>query len=344
LTSPSKRSPLRIALSIARTLLGVLLLAWVLSRPDTAEAVRSILTSRSLIAALFAMGFLGVVFEALRLTLLFRSQAIPLGLGESFRIVTLGAFFNYAVPGSTGGDVMKLWYLARDRAGRRVEVATVLAVDRFVALFSMLSIVLLLAASDVPLVREHAVVQSVVWAAALGWVVLLVGAVIASSPRLWRAGFVQKVLDRLPLSRFVIRGLEALHRFRSHGRAVLGAFLVSGLGHMTLLCLFIVSASVLLPDVPASRVCLLSLLGLLVNALPITPGGIGVGETAFDELFRTAGHGAGSPLILAWRAAQIPVFVVGGLFYAAGVRRDRSAREGAANKAVGEGAVELPPQ
>jgi len=326
LTSSTKRHPARRLLAVLRTLLGVGLLAWVLSRPDTREAVGSILTTRALVAALFALGFLGVVFEALRLTLLFRSQGIALTLGESFRIVTLGAFFNYAVPGSTGGDVMKLWYLARDRAGRRVEVATVLAVDRFVALFSMLSIVLLLAVTDLVLVREHAVVQSIVWAAAVGWAGLLVGAVIASSPRLWRAAVVRRVIERLPLSSYVTRGLEASHRFRSHGRAVGGAFLVSVLGHTTLLCLFIVAGGVLLPDVPPARVCLLSLLGLLVNALPITPGGIGVGETAFDELFRSAGYGLGSPLILAWRAAQIPVFVLGGVFYAVGVRRDLRAQ------------------
>lgn len=308
-------------MGLARALLGVGLLAWVLSRPDTLAAVGTIATTPWLVLALFAFGATGVSLESLRLTLLFRSQGIALGFVEAFRVVALGVFFNAAVPGSTGGDVMKLWYLARDRSGRRVEVATVLAVDRFVALFSILCIVLALAATEVALLAEHAAMQSIVVAAAVGWSALALGAVVASSPTLLRSRLVVRLFARLPLTRYTTRGLDALHRFRSHLGAVLGAFLVSAFGHATLLGLFVVAGTVLVPDAPPSRVCLLALLGLLVNALPITPGGIGVGEAAFDELFRSAGYAAGSPLILAWRASQIPVFVLGGLLYAGGVRR-----------------------
>lgn len=292
-----------------------------LLREETAEALRTIVTTPWLIGALFAFGMVGVAFEALRLTLLFRSQGIRLSFAEAFRVVALGVFFNAVVPGGTGGDVMKLWYLARDREGRRIEVATVLGVDRFVALFSVLCIVLALVVTDLELFRAHAVVQSIVIAAVLGWSVLLVAALVASSPRLIHARFVRATVEVLPFTDYTTRALEALHRFRSHGRAVLGALAVSALGHATLLTLFVVAGGVLVPEAPPTRVCLLALLGLIVNALPITPGGIGVGEAAFDELFRTAGYPTGSPLILAWRASTIPVFVLGGLLYATGVRR-----------------------
>jgi uncharacterized protein (TIRG00374 family) len=313
----------RRALGVARSLLGLSLLAWVLSRPDTRQAVHAILTTRWLIPFLALFGAVGASFESLRLVLLFRSQGIALGFLEGLRVIALGVFFNFAVPGSTGGDVMKLYYLARDRAGRRIEVATVLAVDRFIALFSLLSIVLLLAANDTALVLDHALIQSVAAVAALGWVLLLAGAALLTSPRVRLPPALARRAVRLPLARYAVRGREALQRFRRHLGAVLAAFAVSALGHAMLLALFVSAARVLLPGAPPARVCLLALLGLLVNALPITPGGLGVGEAAFDQLFRAAGYARGSPLILAWRAAQLPLFALGGILYTVGMRRGR---------------------
>jgi uncharacterized protein (TIRG00374 family) len=321
LSRPGWRRAARRALDVARVLLGVALCAWVLSRPDTAEAVGAVLTTPWLVPFLALFGAVGASLESLRLVLLFRSQGIALGFVEGLRVIALGVFFNFAVPGSTGGDVMKLYYLARDRGGRRVEVATVLVVDRFIALFSLLSIVLLLVRTDAELVRDEPLVRSIATVAALAWGFLLAGAVLFTSRRVRLPAALARAVLRLPLARYALRGRDALRRFGGHAGAVLAAFLVSALGHAMLLALFVSAARVLLPDAPAARVCLLSLLGLLVNALPITPGGLGVGEAAFDQLFRAAGYARGSPLILAWRAAQLPLFALGGILYTVGGMR-----------------------
>jgi uncharacterized membrane protein YbhN (UPF0104 family) len=72
--------------------------------------------------------------------------------------------------------------------------------------------------------------------------------------------------------------------------------------------------------VPSVLVATLSLLGLIANALPITPGGVGVGEAAAEALFRAVGVPGGAALVAAWRVGMIGVSIVGAGLYIFGDR------------------------
>ncbi len=316
-----KRSHQRL-LGAGRALLGLGLLAWVLSRAETWRSLGQLLTATWLLPALVGFTLIGAVIESLRLGLLFRSQQMHLSFWNGWRVVALGAFFNFSIPGGTGGDLMKLYYLAAGNRGRRVEVATLLLVDRLVALTSLLAVLFALALADAAFVARTPVVRALVLAALALAAAIVLAVASASSERVRSTRLYARLLGRLPFSSHVRRALDALHRFREH-RATLGAAVaISILGHGLLLAIFAASGAVLFADAPPVRVSLLALLGLFANALPLTPGGIGVGEAAFDRLFLLAGYARGSPLILAWRAAQLPFFLAGGLIYVLGVRRD----------------------
>jgi uncharacterized membrane protein YbhN (UPF0104 family) len=78
---------------------------------------------------------------------------------------------------------------------------------------------------------------------------------------------------------------------------------------------FVIAARWLLPGAPAGLVASLAFIGLIVNAIPITPGGIGVGEAAFDGLFHLAGFDGGARLLLFWRLGQVPMAILGAWFF-----------------------------
>jgi len=308
-------------LAALRAVLGVALLAWVLSDPEVWQGVRALVEAVWLLPVLAVLVLFGAAVEAVRLAVVFRSRGLDLSVADACRVIALGTFFNFCIPGGTGGDVMKLYYLAADQRGRRVEVATLLFVDRLLSLFSVLLVILLLSLASGALLAEH---EALRWMVRGAW--LLAGGValataIAWSARIRHSAAFGAVLARLPLRRYVERGVDALFAFRHHTGALAAGLAVSMVGHATLLAMFVLTAGVVLPGVPLVPMCLLSLLGMLANVLPLTPGGIGVGEAAFDELFQLAGFGAGSPLILAWRAAQIPLLVLGCLVYVLGLRR-----------------------
>jgi uncharacterized membrane protein YbhN (UPF0104 family) len=89
---------------------------------------------------------------------------------------------------------------------------------------------------------------------------------------------------------------------------------------MTLAGMFYLLGQEIFNNGPGLVTCLVALLGMLANALPLTPGGLGVGEAAFEGLFRGLGYEGGAHLILAWRIGMIPICIVGSIIYMRGVK------------------------
>ena len=303
---------------VLRAAIGVALLLWVVGNEETLAAVKQLFSVTWLLPTGALLIAAGGAIEAVRLELLFRSQHLRLTWSNAYRVICIGTFFNFCIPGGTGGDVMKLYYLAKDNSGRRIEVLTLLFVDRLIALTSVLLVISVLAALSLDLVGEHEAIRFFV----IAGLVILAGAAAATalafSDRVRASRIYNRMLDMLPLGEYLRRCMDALYAFRQHRVALAGAFFVSLLGHGLLLTLVGLVGSVVMPDTPLLPISLLTLLGMIANVLPLTPGGLGVGEAAIDHLFKIVGYGPGSPIIVAWRLTQLPLLVVGCLFYVVG--------------------------
>ena len=88
----------------------------------------------------------------------------------------------------------------------------------------------------------------------------------------------------------------------AHGKArtaLFFALLLSLLANLALIVVTGLGLYAVIPDSFSMRLALVAPIGHLVNSLPLTPGGIGVGETAFNALFWLAGmDGGGEPYFL----------------------------------------------
>jgi hypothetical protein len=69
------------------------------------------------------------------------------------------------------------------------------------------------------------------------------------------------------------------------------------------------------------KLCLVAPIGHLVNSLPLTPGGIGVGESPFNALFKLCGMSGRSRRIVVPRIWSLLVGGLGLLNYLSGVGR-----------------------
>ena len=214
----------------------------------------------------------------------------------------------------------KLYYLASENRGHTLEIATILIVDRVIALFALLVLIAVLAVLSFPVVREVQPVQFIVAASMFVGVLILLFMLVAFSPafRTWRPYLY--LVENLPGGSYIDRIFVALYAFRSHGKSLFCAAAISMVGHLALMAMFAVVGQILMPDIDIVTTVLLSLLGMLANALPITPGGIGVGEAAFDWLFGLLGYNGGAQLILAWRISILPICFLGAVFYMLGKR------------------------
>jgi glycosyltransferase 2 family protein len=310
---------------ILRAALGVGLLYYVLKVTGGWTAAKQLISAKWLLPWLSALAIFGSAIEAKRLRVLFGAQGMRLSFVEGYRAVAIAALFNYCIPGGTGGDVMKLYYLAADSRGQRVEIATLIFVDRAVALFCMLSLIVTLALLDGRLVWDYPLIGSlVVAAAAMAMGLLAIGA-IAFSTRLRESRWYAYLLDRAPMRGYLTRAADALYVFRKNRSALAKAAAFSVVGHLALLGVMNAAARAFMPNAQPLTVSLLALLGLVANVLPITPGGLGVGEAAFEGLFRSVGYGGGARLILAWRVGMLALCCLGGALYIAGARRGQVA-------------------
>src|SRR5215468_4059506 len=229
------KNTLRHFFTILRVALGVGLLYYVLKVNGGWMAAKQLISAKWLLPWLSALTIFAAAFEATRLRVLFGAQGMRLSFVEGYRAVAIAALFNFCIPGGTGGDVMKLYYLAADSRGQRVEIATLIFFDRAVALFCMLSLVVALAMLDGRLVWDYPLIGSLVAAAAIGAAGLLTCGAVAFSTRLRESRWYAYLMDRAPLHRYLTRAAAALYVFRKNRAALARAVALSVVGHLALL-------------------------------------------------------------------------------------------------------------
>jgi uncharacterized membrane protein YbhN (UPF0104 family) len=269
------------------------------------------------------VGFLlfDILMMSIRASLLFRNARLSLALGSSFQLNLIGFLFSTFLPGAAGGDIAKLMYATRQNYGRRAEVATVLILDRFVGLFSLVLLPILFAPFFLNLLRSLSVLRRLLYLDALlaGLMIVCVALVtFSASTRSW----VARSLSTWPtIKDLAVRVLDAIALQGKAQSTLLFAFLLSLLANLALIVVTALGLYAMNPLSFSTRLALVAPIGHLVNSLPLTPGGIGVGETAFNTLFKLTGISGGAEALLCVRLWNILVGLLGQLLYLFGVRR-----------------------
>jgi len=311
--------------AIGRAALGIGLLGFILFGRDNGIDTSLFLGAAWLFAILPMLALVGGSVEAYRLGLLCRSQRANLGFWHGLRLVLVSVFFNFFVPGGTGGDVAKMYYLAADNPGKGLELAVVVFVDRITGLLGLIITVMALALANITLVSDYPLIR---WL--LGTLALVLAGVVGVALLFYASAFRKSRIFRyirgwLPLQHYVGRVTEAVNAFRVHKLALLVAVVISVLGNGAMILMFLLAGTVFMPDISGGTVCFLALLGMFANALPLTPGGLGVGEAAFEGLFGLLGISSGAMLMVSWRRCMLPLGLLVGLYYITGVRRKPAA-------------------
>jgi uncharacterized protein (TIRG00374 family) len=307
-------------LAIGRTVLGIGLVGYILFGRDNGIDISLFLDAAWLFAILPLLALAGGSVEAVRLGLLCRSQQAQLGFRHGLRLVLVSVFFNFFVPGGTGGDVSKMYYLAADNPGKGLELAVVVFVDRVTGLLGLIITVMILALINVPLVSGYPLIRWLLGTLAAVLAVVAVFALLFYAGVFRRSVIFRYIREKLPLQHYVDRTAGAVNAFRFHKLALLLAVVISVLGNGAMVLMFLLAGTVFMPDAAGATVCFLAVLGMFANALPLTPGGLGVGEAAFEGLFGMLGMSAGAMLMVSWRLGMLPLGLLGGLYYITGVR------------------------
>jgi hypothetical protein len=279
-----------------------------------------------------------IVLTANRWRMLLLSQGLHPRRSECVGMTYTGCFFSCFLPGGTGGDLVKAYFVSRD-THKKAEAVTTVFLDRVLGLYCMVgfaAVALLFhikhlwgratPPSAFGLTQTQLLVVGVLGSFALATIVFLV--FVSSHCR----RLVHLLLGRLPhrVGSVLKRIYEAIYLYRSQKLVLLKFVLYSASAHgLAAVAVWIIGRSLNEPlalDLArAPNYFFLIPLGLILNGLPVAPAGVGVFEWALGFLFATV-LAAGEPNLGASVAALSHIIIiltnqVGLIFYLKGKKR-----------------------
>jgi uncharacterized protein (TIRG00374 family) len=281
-------------------------LSW---RPGMPRAFRDVDPTGLSIALLLAT--VGIFGTSLRWWRLLRASGCPMRLWPTVRLTYIGFFFNIVVPGLTGGDVVKAVMVARWHPERRAAAAMSVLVDRLLGVLVLVAIgavAVLVLGERFPYPRAPILVGLAVGCAAL---------LAYASPTLRRITGFERLLARLPFAATLRQIDDALVIAARSPRELAWA---SGFSLFNQCCvmgaLIVLGRSFGEQGLEVANYVVVSAVGNLISAVPLTPGGVGVTETAYGQLFELQGGSftLGFACAIAWRLCLVAVGLGGGLF------------------------------
>ena len=321
----------RLIWTIARLGIGAALVYWLVRTGAIDWSALTLLLERwPLVVIGAALVLTAFTLMAARLVLLCRPTTIRVSLADAVRLTMVGTFFSLVLPGAAGGDVVRIWYATHGHAGRRAEVVAIFLFDRAIGMFTLVMMplfVLPFAAG----IRSVPAVQALAWTAGLMLAGMIGGLAVVMSERLRRSALVTWCFTHLPLGSSIAQMVDAVRVYRSAPGTVLQAIAISCVAQAVMIGATILLAGVLLGDAFNWSVLVLIPLGLLANAVPATPGGLGVGEAAFDSLFRLGGLSQGATVLIGLRLLLLVPAAIGLAIYLGGRKQFVTAADGTAH-------------
>jgi uncharacterized protein (TIRG00374 family) len=270
-------------------------------------------------AGVLTMGVVCLV-GILRWQMILGVQELKLRFPRASSIFFVGMFFNAFLLGSTGGDVIKAWYVAHETHHKKAEAVATVVVDRLIGLLALFVLTLVMMAiywhrvfDDVRL-RSFAVIT----------LLFVLSCVAVTILGLWK-GFVDKLpklrqfLERLPRYDMLRRMVQAYRQYASHPVVLLNAVLLSFLVHLSsMLSIWFIGQGMGIKSAHGLVDYLLYLPIInSVTAIPISISGFGVRELMYAEMFGAVGVAASTAVALSLLGYLASLFwsLVGAVFY-----------------------------
>lgn len=275
--------------------------------------------------------FLAGVFTIERWRRLLLAVDVHIEFGSAFTLTFIGAFFSIALPGAVGGDIVKAYYLSKGQNQKAALVTTVIF-DRLLGLYTMILIATLAGAvmwvyvrfSGSPPQWWSGGIQTLIGFIFALFTAFTVGGILFMSNSMSRTRFMKKVMEVVPFREKTEKIYSVIRRFGDNRSLVLTAFGISFFGQLFLYgSIWVLAVALDLNELTIVQFFFVIPVCILINAIPVAPGGLGVGEIGFGALFALFGSGKGVELAMMYHTVSIAISLgLGGVIYLAHSRRE----------------------
>lgn len=288
---------------LARYLIGILIVVWLLNTNLIDPTVLKHITVQiAIVASVFI--FLQVLCAGWRVKLLLAEHGIQVGVLRCIAYNSVGIFYSLFLPGGMSGDLARAYCFWRAYpAASKSSLFGALFVDRLLGTVAMVVIGLV---AGTYLMTTLGLQKFVVisW---LGFVLVAVTYFLVI--RIHHRGDKTK-------SGFAGRILRFMEKIDLHGYGV-GVLAVSSmlglLGHLSIVVVIYLCSDLMRSGLDFLQIVTVAPVGLLANALPLTPGGLGIGEKGFDLLYRMIGGNQGGNSFLLTRVFLFAPSILGAM-------------------------------
>ncbi|MBF0286376.1 MAG: flippase-like domain-containing protein [SAR324 cluster bacterium] len=258
-----------------------------------------------------------VPLAALRWWFLLRAIGLEVPLTRASLLTWIGNFFNTTLPGAVSGDVIKGYYIIRSQEKEgKTRAFTTLLIDRFVGLFGLIVMAFFALIFNLNWILSKPALASL--AGMIGG--LFAGTVIFYAIVLYpfkegKDPFL-RLFKKLPGHSITVKVYLAFKSFQHQKPTLLITLLMSIVLHITVAFLFFLVAQMIeVSDLNIFTQFFIMPIGLITIAIPVAPGGVGVGHVAFESLYKLVGISGGADIFNLYVIIQLAVYLLGGIPY-----------------------------
>src|SRR5213079_2415162 len=259
-------------------------LYWVYHDPNRrAQMVEAIRNAQYRWVALGILAYVVVeVAAAFRWGVLLKVQKIHLTLPRLAGLFFIGMFYNQFLPGGTGGDIMKSYYLLKETPDHKAGALLAVVFDRFIGLVALVAITVTLVSLRFDLLAQTHETRRYLWI-----LLVLLGVSIASlAASFVISGFnlFHLLPHKFPGREKLIEIAAAYHLYARHWVATSLAFAASLVAHLATFTTFLCAAFALRADVLVTNFFAVMPIERTISALPISFAGVGLREKVLQTM------------------------------------------------------------
>jgi uncharacterized protein (TIRG00374 family) len=261
------------------------------------------------------------IFTTIRWHKLLLALGISISLTRAFVLNMVGAFYNSFMPGSTGGDVLKAYYAAKQAPTRRTAAVMSVIIDRIIGLLTLIILGGTMAAINYAISDNRqdptalACLKVAIIAVAL-LIACLVGLVVIYSPKLRYFLGYNYIIHRLPMQKQVHKIIDVVRIYRQRPMLIFWATLITFPVHLAVIVSALLAGKAFNLPISSAYYFIVVPVIVLVGAIPISPQGVGVMEAFAFYLTRQQGATVNQVLALTMSIRLVQIFwnLLGGVF------------------------------
>jgi len=262
--------------------------------------------------------FIGIGVGAYRWSALLSGLGIIVNYFKVVYFTLIGFFFNTAMPGAVGGDLIKAIYILRDSGGlKKTPVILSILLDRVMGLAGLFTLAFLGVVLNWTVLSVNPALAGMAYLVVGIYLAILIFFTLVFIP-LGKADLFRQILSQRFIGfKFLLRVYLAFCEYRKSPRSICIALICSIViqGFVIFFMWYIAGLLNLTQGISLGVFASIAPLGILTTALPLAPGGMGVGHVAFDKIFAIAGVEGGANIFNIFFLGQICLNLLGVIPY-----------------------------